>query len=206
MAIAIALRSSIETLSELTEDEAFTLFCHIRWAETCGAPVCPFCSHVGAYFLKKRRRFNCKRCAFQFSPTSGTVLSNRKMSYKNTLIALKFYFSKSWRNNASEMSRLLNVQHKSAWVLSKKLGLASKRSSICSTPDEWRGYWQRSREKMLKQNELPGRPWSAREDDLIQFLLSDGYSHADIASVIKRTGYAVQDRQTKLRKREACRP
>lgn len=70
-----------------TEEEAYQAFLKLRWPETDGAPVCPQCGAL-KIIETSRRRFHCKACARQFSPTTGTSFAYRKMSYRTLLIAI----------------------------------------------------------------------------------------------------------------------
>ena len=85
------------------------------------APVCPACGCIEAYSLSSRRRFKCAACYRQFSVTSGTVFASRKLSFVDLLGAICLFVNASKGLSAVQLSRDLDVQYKTAFVLMHKL-------------------------------------------------------------------------------------
>lgn len=112
---------SLKTIYQGGEDKAYEAFCGIRWAETDGKPFCPRCGCLGAYSITTRRKFKCKACSHQFSATSGTIFANRKMSYTDLLAAICIFVNAVKGISALQLSRDLDCQYKTAFVLSHKL-------------------------------------------------------------------------------------
>lgn len=126
MATNIKLKASARTLSlkdcyAMGEDGAYALFRKLRWPETDGAPVCPKCGHGEAYEITTRRKFKCKACHAQFSVTSGTIFASRKLPFTDMLAAIAILSNAAKGVSAMQLSRDLDVQHKTAWVLAHKL-------------------------------------------------------------------------------------
>lgn len=126
MSTNIKLKASARTLSlkdcyAMGEDGAYSLFKKLRWPATGGAPVCPKCGSVEVYEIKTRRRFECKACRKQFSATSGTIFASRKLAFTDMLAAIALISNSAKGLSAMQLSRDLNVQHKTAWVLAHKL-------------------------------------------------------------------------------------
>lgn len=105
----------------MSEEEANTAFQAIRWAETSGKPVCPYCDCATCYTFKARRIFKCKACQSQFSVTSGTIFSNRKLPIRDYLLAIAIFVNGAKGHAALQLSRDLDVQYKTAFILSHKL-------------------------------------------------------------------------------------
>jgi hypothetical protein len=63
----------------------------LRWEDTDGSPVCPHCSCPAVYTYQCRRVFKCKSCHRQFSVTSGTLLSYRKLPFRTLLMAFSLF-------------------------------------------------------------------------------------------------------------------
>ncbi|MET0183619.1 MAG: IS1595 family transposase, partial [Caulobacterales bacterium] len=103
------------------DDEAFQTFKAIRWAENGGEPVCPKCGSFAVYTYAARRIFKCKGCASQFSVTSGTIFANRKLAIRDYLAAIAIFVNGAKGISALQLSRDLNVQYKTAFVLAHKL-------------------------------------------------------------------------------------
>jgi hypothetical protein len=78
---------TINELAGIGEDEAYATFCHFRWPQTKGEPVCPHCGILDCYPLR-RRAFNCSECRREFSVTSGTVFAFHKLSFWKMLAAI----------------------------------------------------------------------------------------------------------------------
>jgi transposase-like protein len=103
------------------EDAAYATFCQMRWAETDGEPVCPRCGCVEAYSIPTRRKFKCKACHHQFSVTSGTIFASRKMAFVDLLAAICIIVNAAKGVSMVQLSRDLDCQYKTAFVLAHKL-------------------------------------------------------------------------------------
>src|SRR4051812_27323919 len=79
---------SVKDVRSMGEEKAYETFCRLRWAETDGSPVCQRCGSVEYYNVTRGRRFKCAGCKHQFSPTSGTIFSSRKMTFTDLLMGL----------------------------------------------------------------------------------------------------------------------
>ncbi len=118
---AAARTLSLKDVYSMGEDGAYSLFKKLRWPETDGAPVCPKCGALDAYEIRSRRRFECKACRKQFSVTSGTIFASRKLAFTDMLAAIAILANAAKGLSAMQLSRDLDVQHKTAWVLAHKL-------------------------------------------------------------------------------------
>ncbi|GAB4151095.1 MAG: hypothetical protein Tsb0016_23110 [Sphingomonadales bacterium] len=105
----------------MTDQEAFEVFKAIRWAATDGDPYCPRCGCVSVYSYKARPVFKCKACEAQFSLTTGTIFASRKMSLRDLLAAIAIFVNGAKGISALELSRHLDCQYKTAFVLAHKL-------------------------------------------------------------------------------------
>jgi transposase-like protein len=103
------------------EQKAYRRFCALRWSETNGSPVCSRCGCLESYNLKARRRFKCAACHYQFSATSGTIFASHKLSFVDLLGAICLFVNASKGMSAVQLSRDLDVQYKTAFVLMHKL-------------------------------------------------------------------------------------
>lgn len=118
---AAARTLSLKDCYAMGEDGAYALFRKLRWPETDGAPVCPKCGHGAAYEITTRRKFKCKACHAQFSVTSGTIFASHKLPFTDMLAAIAILANAAKGLSAMQLSRDLDVQHKTAWILSHKL-------------------------------------------------------------------------------------
>ena len=118
---ASARTLSLATVACMTDDEAAETFRQIRWNTTNGDPVCPRCGCLGVYAFKARALYKCKGCAHQFSVTSGTIFASRKLPIRTLLFAIAIFVNGAKGHPALQLSRDLDVQYKTAFVLQHKL-------------------------------------------------------------------------------------
>lgn len=111
---------SLKAIYQAGDDEAYDTFCKLRWPETNGSPQCPRCECTKAYSLSTRRKFECAACHHQFSVTSGTIFACRKLSFVD-LAAICLFVNAAKGASALQLSRDLDVQYKTAFVLAHKL-------------------------------------------------------------------------------------
>ena len=121
---------SLKAVFTMGEDKAYETFRQMRWPETNGEAVCPRCGCVEAYEISTRRRFKCVGCHHQFSVTSGTIFASRKLSFTDLLAAIIIFVNGAKGVSALQVSRDLDVQYKTAFVLSHKLREAMAREDI----------------------------------------------------------------------------
>lgn len=113
---------SMVKIMMMSDLEAFEVFKNVRWSSTKGEPVCPCCGSVEKhYFLKTRMQFRCKECFHTFSVTSGTIFASHKKPLKIYLLAIALFTNAVKSISALQLSRDLDVQYKTAWVLSHKI-------------------------------------------------------------------------------------
>ena len=132
MAQHFLLSAAARTLSpkavfSMGEDNAYALFRTLRWPETEGEAICPRCGCLDTYDITSRRRFKCSACYHQFSVTSGTIFAARKMSFTDLLAAVVIFVNGAKGVAALQLSRDLDCQYKTAFVLTHKLREAMTR-------------------------------------------------------------------------------
>lgn len=124
---AAARTLSLKAVFRMGEDKAYQSFCELRWPETEGEAVCPRCGCLDTYNITSRRKFKCVACHHQFSVTSGTIFASRKMSFTDLLAAIVIFVNGAKGVSALQVSRDLDCQYKTAFVLSHKLREAMAR-------------------------------------------------------------------------------
>src|ERR1700728_2195756 len=115
---------SLSAVLRMTDEEAETRFRHIRWHTTSGKPVCPHCGCETVYDCRKSNgapRWRCKACRKDFSVTSGTLFAFHKMPLRTYLAAISIFCNEVKGKSALALSRDLDCQYKTAFVLAHKL-------------------------------------------------------------------------------------
>lgn len=121
---------SLRRIFAMGDDEAFALFKQCRWGDKDA--ICPSCGSIAKhYFLKTRRQWRCRDCAHTFSVTSGTIFASHKLPLKVYLGAIAIYCNAVKGMSALQLSRDLDVQYKTAFVLAHKI-----RESLMAQRDE----------------------------------------------------------------------
>jgi transposase-like protein len=118
---AAARSLSLRTVARMSEEEAHAAFVAIRWSDNAGQPYCPKCGCVALYQRKERPLWKCKGCTHEFSVTSGTIFASRKMAIRDILLAIAIFVNGAKGHSALQLSRDLDCQYKTAFVLAHKL-------------------------------------------------------------------------------------
>lgn len=111
----------MKAVMSMSDAEAHKAFQDIRWSHNGGNPYCPKCGCVAVYTYAARKIWKCKACNHQFSVTSGTIFSSRKMQIKDYLLAIAIFVNGAKGISALQLSRDLDVQYKTAFVLAHKI-------------------------------------------------------------------------------------
>jgi transposase-like protein len=137
------LSAKSRTISELevarmSEDEARVTFEKLRWSDTDGKPVCSNCGCTESYVINTRtpsgkpiKRYKCSACRKQYTVTSGTIFASHKLELRDYLLAIIIFVNAVKGISASQMSRALGCQYKTAFVLIHKL-----RASLMDNQDD----------------------------------------------------------------------
>jgi transposase-like protein len=108
----------------MSDEEAEATFAKIRWASNGGKPFCPKCGCTTVYDCRRASgasRWRCKECLYSFSVTAKTIFASRKLSYQHYLVAILVFCNEVKGKAALALSRSLDVQYKTAFVLAHKM-------------------------------------------------------------------------------------
>jgi transposase-like protein len=100
------------------------VFLRLRWPETDGKPVCPDCGCKICYACRRPEgdpRWRCKSCRRDFSMTSGTLFAWHKLPLRTYLLAVAAFCNEVKGKSMLALSRDLDVQYKTAFVLAHKM-------------------------------------------------------------------------------------
>lgn len=120
--LSAAARSlSLATVARMSDEEAREAFKAIRWSDNKGEPYCPKCGCITVHAYICRPLWKCKACSHQFSITSGTIFASRKLAIRDYLLAIAIFCNGAKGHSALQLSRDLDCQYKTAFVLAHKL-------------------------------------------------------------------------------------
>src|SRR6266699_1217097 len=118
---AAARTLSLADVARMSDEEAHARFVEIRWADNAGQPYCPKCGCVTVYAYATRKLWKCAACWYQFSVTARTIFADRKRSIRDYLLAIAIFANGAKGHSALQLSRDLDCQYKTAFVLAHKL-------------------------------------------------------------------------------------
>lgn len=124
---------SLGSILRMSDDEAHARFEAIRFADNGGAAFCPRCECTAVYAYTARRIWKCRACGHQFSVTSGTIFSSRKLPIRDYLAAICIFVNAVKGISALQLGRDLDVQYKTAFVMAHKLREAISASQTQGT-------------------------------------------------------------------------
>ena len=115
---------NLKDILRLTEEDAFHLLKTHRWGNPDNiCDVC--CPHCGirhkAYFLESLKRWCCKHCERHFYITTNTVFAFHKVKLVDILAVIVMMVSCSKGISSIDVSRLLHLNYKTAFVLCGKV-------------------------------------------------------------------------------------
>lgn len=123
------LSAAARSLSEarvwrMRDSEVEEMFAKIRWANNKGEPYCSRCGCTTVYDCRRTNgapRWRCKACRYSFSITSGTIFASHKLPLRLYLAAIVMFCNEVKGKSMLALSRSLDVQYKTAFVLTHKL-------------------------------------------------------------------------------------
>lgn len=110
---------SLKEIFQLTDYQAFEIFKSLRWSND--KVICPHCGSESHYFIQTRTVWQCKECGKQFSVTSSTIFAYHKLKLQDYLGAIAILSNSAKNHSMLLLSRDLDVQYKTAFVLSHKI-------------------------------------------------------------------------------------
>src|ERR1700761_2873962 len=106
----------------MSDEKAHETFMGLRWADNDGQPYCPFCGCLKVYTLtEKTPKWKCGACRTKFTVTAQTIFANRKMPIRDILLAIAIFVNGAKGHSALQLSRDLDCQYKTAFVLAHKI-------------------------------------------------------------------------------------
>jgi ribosomal protein L37AE/L43A len=112
---------SLSAVARMSDEEARATFQQLRWADNGGEAYCPKCGRLKVTALKTRLVWKCGGCKYQFSVTAGTIFADRKRPIRDYLLAIAIFANGAKGHSALQLSRDLDCQYKTAFVLAHKL-------------------------------------------------------------------------------------
>ena len=99
-------RHCLETVAQIRRGEGFS---------------CPRCGHDRAYVLKRHCIRQCSKCAFQASPTAGTLFDNTRLPLTKWFVAIYLTTADKVGNSAGRLRKIIGVNWRTARLMLDKI-------------------------------------------------------------------------------------
>jgi transposase-like protein len=118
-----AMSITLDTVSQMTEDEARSTFERIRWPN---GPICHRCGSTEVTKLQGQAHrvglYKCRGCDEQFSSTTGTILEQSHLPIRTWLMAFAVLCSSKKGVSALQLQRQLGLgSYRTAWHLCHRI-------------------------------------------------------------------------------------
>jgi len=133
LASSAAVTLGIFDITDMSDEQAESVFEAIRFAERGGVPFCVWCDCEVVYRItrkvknrktgeeRERRLFKCQKCLKQFSVTSGTEFHGRKLSFQKIMLGILLFGNGAFGTAALRARRDMKCNHKTSWLLFHKV-------------------------------------------------------------------------------------
>ena len=101
-----------------TDEDCFEYLKKLRWPEGF---FCPKCGHTEAYFMEKRKVFQCKSCRQQTSVTVNTVFHRTHVPLRKWFWAIFLVGTDKRGCSAKRLEKMIGVHYATAWLMIHKI-------------------------------------------------------------------------------------
>lgn len=108
----LSLREYMERFSD--EEACITCLKNAKWPD---GYVCPKCGSKKAYYLKTRKRYQCKHCKHQTSVTANTIMHRSHLPLTTWFMAFYFVACDKRGISAVSLAGKLDVCYETAWYM-----------------------------------------------------------------------------------------
>ncbi|MFI5333512.1 MAG: IS1595 family transposase [Candidatus Babeliales bacterium] len=90
----------------------------LKWAD---GVKCPRCGSTKTSSIKSREQYDCDKCHYQFSVTSGTIFHDSHLPLWKWFLAVYLMIDSKKGMSANQLKRSLGVSYKTAWYLCHRI-------------------------------------------------------------------------------------
>lgn len=90
----------------------------VRWPK---GVQCPRCANESVSKISTRDQFDCNKCRYRFSVTSGTIFHDSHLPLNKWLIAAYLMIESKKGISANQLKRTIDVSYKTAWYLCHRI-------------------------------------------------------------------------------------
>ena len=101
-----------------SEDDCFQYLKKLRWPNGF---QCPRCGHTKAYFMKKRKVFQCTNCRHQTTVTTNTIFHRTHIPLRKWFRVIFLVGTDKRECSAKRLEKLISVHYATAWLMIHKI-------------------------------------------------------------------------------------
>ena len=98
----------------------------LRWPDGVN---CPRCGSDSISEISSRDQFDCNKCRYRFSATSGTIFHRSKMPLSKWFVVTYLMVESKKGMSANQIKRTIGVAYKTAWFMSHRIRAAMSEAS-----------------------------------------------------------------------------
>lgn len=119
------------TLTELnnlfsTDEQCREFLVRLRWPNGI---ECPKCRAKTISRLFTQRKFECSKCGYQFSVTTGTIFHDSHLPLEKWFLATLLMIESRKGISANQVKRMIGVSYKTAWYLCHRIRKAMEETN-----------------------------------------------------------------------------
>lgn len=107
----------------------------VRWPDGI---ICPKCGYGNPYKLRSVKKFECSKCQYQFSVTSGTIFHKTYVPLPKWFLAIYLIYVSKRNAKVNQIHVALDLPYKTAWYINKRINQAMSKGELkefCSMLD-----------------------------------------------------------------------
>lgn len=90
----------------------------VRWPD---GVTCAKCGSGNPYRLRSVKKFECSKCGYQFSVTSGTIFHKTYVPLSKWFLAIYLVCSLKEKSTVNQMHAALDLPYKTVWHMHKRI-------------------------------------------------------------------------------------
>ncbi|MCK4394942.1 IS1595 family transposase, partial [Candidatus Bipolaricaulota bacterium] len=98
-----------------------------RWP---GGVTCPRCGANKPYYTASLKKWECRKCRYQFTVTAGTIFHRSRTPLKKWFIAIYLMCVSKKGISAKQLQRTIGVTYKTAWRMGQQIRKAMKHANF----------------------------------------------------------------------------
>src|SRR3990172_5855232 len=110
-----------------TDEQCREFLVRLRWPD---GVKCPKCKAKTFSRLFTQKKFECSKCEYQFSVTTGTIFHDSHLPLEKWFLTVLLMIESRKGISANQVKRMLGVSYKTAWYLCHRIRKAVEEAKV----------------------------------------------------------------------------